>query len=304
RSGLKQIIEEDDDIEVLAEVGDGEKALEVINDKKPEIAILDLDMPKKTGFDVLIELAETKNQVKVIFLTMYKEENLFNEAMDLGIKGYVLKESAADDICECIRLVANDDYAISPLISNFLVKRLSIGNKLKKEKPYSRKLLAIMFTDIKDYSKKMGSDENLAIKLLGIHNEIVKEVVYLYKGKIKEVIGDAYVVSFDSAVKCVECACEIQKKFKSYSEEAVAEEKIEIRIGIHLGDIIEYDNMIIGDAVNIAARIQENAIPGGVTMSESIYFAIRNKVQFNIIFSGEKSFKNIKDPVKIYEVEF
>jgi len=106
RSGLKQIIEEDDDIEVLAEVGDGEKALEVINDKKPEIAILDFDMPKKTGFDVLIELAETKNQVKVIFLTMYKEENLFNEAMDLGIKGYVLKESAADDICEGVRLVA------------------------------------------------------------------------------------------------------------------------------------------------------------------------------------------------------
>jgi YesN/AraC family two-component response regulator len=64
RSGLKQIIEEDDDIEVLAEAEDGEKALEVINDKKPEIAILDFDMPKKTGFDVLKELAETKNQVK------------------------------------------------------------------------------------------------------------------------------------------------------------------------------------------------------------------------------------------------
>jgi len=135
RGGLKQIIEDEKDIEIIGEAGDGEKALELILEKKPGIAILDLDMPKKTGFEVLKELARVKDPVKVIFLTMYKEENLFNEAMDNGIKGYVLKESAADDICECIRLVANDDYAISPLISNFLVKRMSIKDKLKKGKP-------------------------------------------------------------------------------------------------------------------------------------------------------------------------
>ncbi|MDQ3020302.1 MAG: response regulator transcription factor [Bacteroidota bacterium] len=135
RSGLKQIIEDEDDIEIIGEAADGEKALEIIKEKAPEIAILDVDMPKKTGFEVLKELNKMNSPVKVIFLTMYKEENLFDEAMDLGIKGYVLKESAADDICECIRLVANGNYAISPLISNFLVKRLSLMDKLKKEKP-------------------------------------------------------------------------------------------------------------------------------------------------------------------------
>lgn len=135
RGGLRQIIEDEKDIEIIGEAGDGEKALELILERKPEIAILDIDMPKKTGFEVLKELTNRKDQVKVIFLTMYKEENLFNEAMDKGIKGYVLKESAADDISECIRLVANDDYAISPLISNFLVKRMSLKDKLKKDKP-------------------------------------------------------------------------------------------------------------------------------------------------------------------------
>ncbi|MDQ3193823.1 MAG: response regulator transcription factor [Bacteroidota bacterium] len=135
RSGLRQIIEDEQDIEIIGEAGDGLQALDLILEKDPDIAILDVDMPKKTGFEVLTELNKMNNDVNVIFLTMYKEENLFNEAMDKGIKGYVLKESAADDICECIRLVANDNYAISPLISNFLFKRLSISDKLKKEKP-------------------------------------------------------------------------------------------------------------------------------------------------------------------------
>lgn len=135
RSGLKQIIEDESDIEIIGEAGDGEKALELILEKKPEIAVLDVDMPKLTGFEVLKEIIKLNNPVKIIFLTMYKEENLFNEAMDKGIKGYVLKESAADDISECIRLVANDNYAISPLISNFLVKRMTINDKLKKDNP-------------------------------------------------------------------------------------------------------------------------------------------------------------------------
>ncbi|MDQ3021722.1 MAG: response regulator transcription factor [Bacteroidota bacterium] len=135
RNGLKQIIEDEEDIELIDEAADGEKALEIINKKKPDIAVLDIDMPKKTGLEVLKELNKNKNSVKIIFLTMYKEENVFNEAMDLGIKGYVLKESAVDDICASIRLVANDDYAISPVISNFLVKRLSLNQSFKKNNP-------------------------------------------------------------------------------------------------------------------------------------------------------------------------
>lgn len=174
RSGLKQIIEDEDDIEIIGEAGDGEKALDIINEKNPDIAILDIDMPKRTGFEILKEIVKNKNPVKIIFLTMYKEENIFNEAMDLGIKGYVLKESAADDICECIRLVADDRYAISPLISNFLVKRLSKSNKLKKEKPSieeltesERKILKLISEN--KSSKEIGEDLFISYKTVETH---------------------------------------------------------------------------------------------------------------------------------------
>ena len=159
RSGLKQIIEEEDDIEVIDEAGDGEKALELIHEKKPDIAVLDIDMPKKTGLEVLKQISKTKNPVKIIFLTMYKEENVFNEAMDLGIKGYVLKESAVDDICESIRLVANDDYAISPLISKFLVKRLSLNQSFKKNNPSINDLTASERKILKFISQNKSTKE-------------------------------------------------------------------------------------------------------------------------------------------------
>lgn len=184
RSGLKQIIEEEDDIEIIGEAGDGEKALELIFEKKPDVAVLDVDMPKKTGFDVLKELTKSNNPVKVIFLTMYKEENLFNEAMDNGIQGYVLKESAADDICECIRLVAEDEYAISPLISKYLVKRMTIHEKLKKEKPsindltlMERKILK--FISENRTSKEIGDELFISYKTVETHRSNISKKLEL-----------------------------------------------------------------------------------------------------------------------------
>lgn len=135
RSGLKTIIKEEENIDLIGEAADGRKALELILNDKPDIAVLDMSMPEKTGLQILKELKESKSQTRVIFLTMFREEDIFDEAMNLGVEGYVLKECAENDIVECINQVAKNNYYISPLISNLLVKRRSKLKELENQIP-------------------------------------------------------------------------------------------------------------------------------------------------------------------------
>lgn len=298
QTGIKEMLELESYSTIVC--SDGKEGLETALKENPDLVLLDISLPSMNGFDVCRNLREKSFRNPVIMLTSRGEQIDKILGLELGANDYVTKPFDSRELLARIHShLRNKTIAAE--------KTVTAGDKVKESHSESgnstRKLLVIMFTDIKDYSKKMGADEKLAVKLLNIHNEIVKDTVVIFGGKIREVIGDAFVVSFDSALVCVECACEIQKKFRLYNETAAEENMIEIRIGIHLGDVIEYDNMIIGDAVNIAARIQENAVPGGVTMSESVYSAIKNKVQFNIIFTGEKNLKNIKEPVNIYVVE-
>lgn len=130
RKGLIDIIKENSQFEILSEAVDGEQALSYLQSYKPDIAILDINMPKMTGFDVVRNIKDTIANLKIIFLTMYKEEDIFNRAMDLGVKGYVLKECASDDIIECLTTVARDQHYISPSISEYLFNRDKKSNRL------------------------------------------------------------------------------------------------------------------------------------------------------------------------------
>ncbi|MBK8552122.1 MAG: response regulator transcription factor [Ignavibacteria bacterium] len=134
RNGLKQILELDDRIKIIGEADNGAKALELILELKPDVAVLDIDMPKKTGLEVLKELKDS-TEAKIIFLTMYAEEDIFEEAMNLGIKGFVLKDSAVNDILDCIFSVVEDKYYISPSVSNFLINRRKKLNELRNNNP-------------------------------------------------------------------------------------------------------------------------------------------------------------------------
>ena len=123
RQGLRQVIEAQPGLKVVAEAGDGEMALERIRELKPEIAILDLDMPKLDGFGLVQILQREKLPVRVIILTIHSEEDLVNQAMDLGVLGYVLKESAIADIVTSVRAVKSGQHYLSPAITSYLVSR-------------------------------------------------------------------------------------------------------------------------------------------------------------------------------------
>jgi len=134
-NGLKQIISDDGNIKIIGDAEDGEKAQRLINELNPDIAVLDVDMPKKNGLEILKKTTGSGKKTKIVFLTMYKEEDMFNKAMDNGIMGYVLKESAMSDIVECINVVSQNRHYISPLISDYLLKRRAGINELENKNP-------------------------------------------------------------------------------------------------------------------------------------------------------------------------
>jgi DNA-binding NarL/FixJ family response regulator len=133
--GLRQILTGDPVFELVAEAQDGEVALRHIEEQRPDVAVLDIDMPKKDGFDVVRALEERKVSSAIVFLTMHKDEELFNGAMNLGVRGYVLKESAFSELIESIKVVAAGQYFVSPALSTYLLNRRRRNSALFGERP-------------------------------------------------------------------------------------------------------------------------------------------------------------------------
>jgi DNA-binding NarL/FixJ family response regulator len=135
RKGLRQMLEDAGTITVVGEAEHGEDALQKIEELNPQIAILDINMPRKNGFEVAAAIREKNLPVDIAFLTMHLEEDIFNRAMDMGARGFVLKENSARDIIDCVRAIAAGKYYVSPLISGFLVTRHNDSKRLREAYP-------------------------------------------------------------------------------------------------------------------------------------------------------------------------
>lgn len=135
RGGLRQVVERDPRFELIAEAGDGSAALQLIQQKKPDLAVLDVNLPGLSGLDIARSLQGKRLPTRLIILTMHKEEETFNRAMDLGVKGFVLKENAVQDILNGLVAVAAGEHYLSPSISGYLVHRRDRSELLAAKKP-------------------------------------------------------------------------------------------------------------------------------------------------------------------------
>jgi DNA-binding NarL/FixJ family response regulator len=135
RSGLRQVIETDSRFEVVGETGDGEAALQFIQGKKPDVAVLDVNLPRLTGLEIARKLQDKRSSTRIIILTMHKDEETCNRALDVGAKGFVLKENAVEEILKAIAAVADDGHYLSSTISGYLIRRRSRAEALAAKKP-------------------------------------------------------------------------------------------------------------------------------------------------------------------------
>jgi adenylate cyclase len=166
-----------------------------------------------------------------------------------------------------------------------------------------RRLAAIMFTDIVGYSALTQRNEALALELLAEHRNILRPFFDKHDGIEIETAGDSFFVEFNSAVEAVNCAIEIQKTLDDRNKNEIPGRELYLRIGIHIGDVVHMDNHVHGDGVNIAARLEPKAVPGGICISEDVARQIRNKIEYPVIKQAEEKLKNISMPMDIFRIE-
>jgi adenylate cyclase len=165
-----------------------------------------------------------------------------------------------------------------------------------------RKLTAILSADVKGYSRLMGEDEKGTVRTLNAYKEVMIGLIQHHHGRVVDAPGDNLLAEFASVVDAVECSVEIQRELKNRNAELPENRRMEFRIGVNLGDVIEEGDKIYGDGVNIAARMESLADGGGICISGTAYDQVENKLSLGYEYIGEQTVKNIAKPVRVYRV--
>src|SRR4029077_14343541 len=165
-----------------------------------------------------------------------------------------------------------------------------------------RRLAAIMFTDMVGYSALSERDGKLAVELLEEHRQILRGIFPRFDGTEIKTIGDAFLVEFTSALEAAQCAIEIQRTLAKRDADAPANRQIQLRIGIHLGDVIHREGDVYGDGVNIASRIEPLANPGGICLSMDVERQIRNAGETRFEKRAPTELKNISVPMDLFRI--
>jgi adenylate cyclase len=165
-----------------------------------------------------------------------------------------------------------------------------------------RKLAAIMFTDMVGYSALAQRDDKVALELLEEHRRLLREIFPRFHGTEIKTIGDAFLVEFGSALEAAQCAIEIQRTLAKRNHDVTSDRRIELKIGIHIGDVVHRDGDVYGDGVNIASRIEQLAGAGGICVSMDVERQIRNALEARFEKFGSADLKNIKLPMDLFRI--
>jgi class 3 adenylate cyclase len=165
-----------------------------------------------------------------------------------------------------------------------------------------RKLATILSADVAEFSRLMGEDEEQTLRIFRGHKQVFESLVAMHRGRIFNTAGDAILAEFGSAVEAVRCGTDIQAALHTRNDQLPLSRQVRFRIGINLGDVMVHGQDLLGDGVNVAARLQTAAEPGGICISGSVHDQISNKLSLSFRSLGEMNFKNIQRPVRTFSI--
>ena len=301
----------------------GEMGLKcALGDAPPDLIILDIMMPKMDGIEMIRELrnSDVGSNIPVIFLSAKAQKSDVLKGIEEGGNDYVVKPFKFPDLLEKIVSLLdmydgnlrieteNEQYheKDNPLVSGESATLFS-GDTQERIDNRNRvtpiqELGTIMVTDMVSFGKEMETHKEDAFSKLLIYNEIVRKHISKGKGEEIKTIGDAFLIRFKSVVYAVEAGMNMQREFLEYNIGKRGVKEILVRIGIHIGDLLITDDDVFGEGVNVAAKIQNLAEPGGICISAGAYSAVKSSINIEVMSLGTKEIKGIKDSPEIFKV--
>jgi len=271
---------------------DGRSVLSTIRNDSPDIVILDIMLPGKDGLEVLKEI-RSEFSVAVIMLTAKGDDADRIVGLELGADDYLPKPFNPRELLARIKAVTR--RAPSQGFHGTVAEGVT-------SQSVQRQLKAILSADVKDYSRLMSTDEMWTIHTLKDYRALIASHVRSHLGRVVDSPGDNLLAEFGSVVHAVECAVEIQRNLSSRNTSLPHEKRMEYRIGVNLGDVVIDRGKLYGDGVNIAARIEKLADPGGIAVSGTVFDEIENKLPLSCEYIGEHTVKNIQKPIRVFRI--
>jgi class 3 adenylate cyclase len=266
----------------VSAVDDGAALHRLVERDAPALVLLDVHLPGEDGFALVRWLREKSGRTGIIMVT-----------------------SAGDTVDRVVGLETGaDDYVTKPFEPRELLAR--IKSVLRRGAPdreatSARRIAAILAADVAGYSRLVGDDEEGTLAAIrALRRELIDPNIAEYRGRIVKTTGDGLLVEFASAANAVRCAVAVQRSMAAAA--GPPERRIQFRIGLHVGDVLADGDDILGDSVNIAARLEGIAEPGGICLSAAAYEQIRGKLEIAIADMGEQDLKNIARPLHTYRV--
>jgi DNA-binding response OmpR family regulator len=269
---------------------DGRSVLSTIRNESPDIVILDIMLPGKDGLEVLREI-RSELSVAVIMLTAKGDDADRIVGLELGADDYLPKPFNPRELLARIKAVTRR------------IPSQGAGGADVTSQAIRRQLKAILSADVKDYSRLMSENEMWTIQTLKNYRSLIASHVRSHQGRVVDSPGDNLLAEFGSVVHAAECAVEIQRNLSTRNKTLPDDKRMEYRIGVNLGDVVVDRGKLYGDGVNIAARIEKLADPGGIAVSGTVYDEIENKLPLSCEFIGEHTVKNILKPIRVYRIK-